>query len=342
MFLSHLKISTGTKEKNLFHSSAEPRAGQSISADIFRCKTGRDSGDSQKLASRPNQRLREQKTDYLFYRLLDSQIDEYFIVLEGIGERIDLTESHILANPQDSMLAWSIAWNDKCYYCARSSGPCVKSWIICRNWTKKFISNFTRIYLRDLYDHTMQTIDTVETYRDITSSMMDIYLSSLTNRLNEVMKTLTIISTIFIPMTFIAASMAWILSTCRNLTGIMDSILRRVWWLWLPWSCWAISNGRMVLKQIIGYIDRLLEGRLKSLSICWSMHLLNNRLISSGKCLYFQVGFRVLTVADFQYTDGTQTKQTGNVFKFSFCTSKMKQCISLTVNKIHISAMRNQ
>jgi magnesium transporter len=68
-----------------------------------------------------------------------------------------------------------------------------------------FISSFSRLYLRDVYDHTMQAIDTIETYRDMLSSMLDVYLSSLTNRMNEIMKTLTIISTIFIPITFIAS-----------------------------------------------------------------------------------------------------------------------------------------
>ena len=70
---------------------------------------------------------------------------------------------------------------------------------------EQFITPFSRLYLRDVYDHTMQAIDTIETYRDMLSSMLDVYLSSLTNRMNEVMKTLTIIATIFIPITFVAS-----------------------------------------------------------------------------------------------------------------------------------------
>ncbi len=158
-----------------------------------------------KLASRPNQRLREQKADYLFYRLLDSQIDEYFIVLEAIGEKIDYTENHILTNPSRHNARQIYRMKRQMLLLRKIIWPMREVVNHLSQLNEKFISHFTRIYLRDLYDHTMQTIDTVETYRDITSSLMDIYLSSLTNRLNEVMKTLTIISTIFIPMTFIAS-----------------------------------------------------------------------------------------------------------------------------------------
>lgn len=158
-----------------------------------------------KLENNPQQRLREQGIDYLFYRLIDTIIDQYFIVLEGIGELIDQMEIKIISKPNPDQVRHLYRVKREILLLRKAIWPMREAVNHLSQLDDKFITSFTRLYLRDIYDHAMQAIDTVETYRDMLSSMLDIYLSSMTNRLNEVMKTLTVISTIFIPITFIAS-----------------------------------------------------------------------------------------------------------------------------------------
>lgn len=158
-----------------------------------------------KLQGSANQRLREQKADYLFYRLIDAIIDRYFIVLESLGEKIDAVESLIINKPERSNTRLLYRLKRKTLTLRKAVWPIREAVNHLTEVNEHFIGKFTRTYLRDVYDHTMQSIDTIETYRDMLSSMLDIYHSTMTNRLNEVMKTLTVISTIFIPITFIAS-----------------------------------------------------------------------------------------------------------------------------------------
>ncbi|MDX1901347.1 MAG: magnesium/cobalt transporter CorA [Gammaproteobacteria bacterium] len=159
----------------------------------------------EKMKSNPKQRLREQGADYLFYRLIDAIIDQYFIILETLGELIDDTETLIISSPTRGHMRRLYRMKRETLMLRKSIWPMREAVSHLSQLNDKFISQFTRLYLRDVYDHTMQAIDTIETYRDMLSSMLDVYISSLTNRLNEVMKTLTVISTIFIPITFIAS-----------------------------------------------------------------------------------------------------------------------------------------
>lgn len=158
-----------------------------------------------KIKNNPKQRLREQAADYLFYRLIDAIIDQYFIVLEALGEYIDATETLIISAPTRAHIRRLYRLKRETLMLRKAIWPMREAVSHLSQLNEKFITQFTRLYLRDVYDHTMQAIDTIETYRDMLSSMLDVYLSSLTNRLNEVMKTLTVISTIFIPITFIAS-----------------------------------------------------------------------------------------------------------------------------------------
>lgn len=157
-----------------------------------------------------HQRLEEGKTlrkngsDDLIYALIDSIVDNYFIVLEAIGEEIDEVEDQLLEKPEKEVL-------NRIYHLKREL-------IFFRNilWpTRNIASELARgefeaidrktiIYFRDVYDHVIQMIDIVETYRDICSGMLDTYLSSIGYKTNEVMKILTVFSTIFIPLTFLA------------------------------------------------------------------------------------------------------------------------------------------
>lgn len=158
-----------------------------------------------KLESASNQRLRQQKTDYLAYRLLDNIVDDYFVVLECMGEHIEMIEMDIISNPTPHNANFIYQLKRQMLILRKSIWPLreVVSHLLYEE--DDLITKFTRTYLRDLYDHIMQAIDTVDTFRDMLSNMLDMYLSGLTIRMNEIMKTLTIITTIFIPITALSS-----------------------------------------------------------------------------------------------------------------------------------------
>ncbi len=151
------------------------------------------------------QRMRQNGIDYLGYRLVDDIVDHYFVILEGLGEQIEALEDKIITtpSPQNSRMIYrlkrQILMLRKVVWPARQA----INHLLQTDGT--LISAFTHIYLRDVYDHITQAIDTLETFRDMTSGILDVYLSSLSYRMNEVMKVLTIIATIFIPITFLAS-----------------------------------------------------------------------------------------------------------------------------------------
>ena len=149
-------------------------------------------------------RLRGRKADYLAYRIIDVIIDEYFSHLESLGERIESLEEEVTDNPQKSTLNQIHGIKRELILLRRSIWPAREVIGRLTRTDDEIVSQDTRIYLRDVYDHTIQVIDTIESYRDITASLLDIYLSSISNRMGEVMKVLTVIATIFIPLTFIA------------------------------------------------------------------------------------------------------------------------------------------
>lgn len=157
------------------------------------------------LRSGPHQRIRENGSDYLVYRLIDVIIDEYFLVLETIGDGIEKIEESIIAKPVQQNARNIYRLKRQMLLLRKAIWPLREAISHLLHIDETFISNFTRIYLRDVYDHAMQAIDTLETFRDMISSLLDMYLSGVTNRMNEIMKTLTIIATIFIPITAIAS-----------------------------------------------------------------------------------------------------------------------------------------
>jgi magnesium transporter len=148
-------------------------------------------------------RLRKSGADYLAYALLDTIVDNYFIVLEKLGERIEDLEEQLVASPTPAVLHGIHNLKRDMIFLRKSIWPLREMIAALERGDSALIKESTRIYLRDVYDHTIQVIDTMETFRDMLSGMLDIYLSSVSNRLNEVMKVLTIIATIFIPLTFI-------------------------------------------------------------------------------------------------------------------------------------------
>ena len=150
-------------------------------------------------------KIRKMGADYLAYAMLDGIVDNYFAVLEKLGEQIELLEEEVVTEPKpETLQKIHYLQTGDALYTDDASGRCAKSLLRSRSGNQTLIKESTEIYLRDVYDHVVQIIDTIETFREMLSSMLDIYLSSLSNRLNQVMKVLTIIATIFIPLTFLA------------------------------------------------------------------------------------------------------------------------------------------
>jgi magnesium transporter len=149
-------------------------------------------------------RTRKMGADYLVYALLDSIVDSYFIILEKIGEQIEFLEEKLVINPAPETLNIIHKLKRKMLFFRKSVWPLREVISVLERGESPLTKASTRIYFRDVYDHIIQIIDTIETLREMLSGMLDIYLTGISNRLNAVMKVLTIIATIFMPLTFIA------------------------------------------------------------------------------------------------------------------------------------------
>jgi magnesium transporter len=141
---------------------------------------------------------------YMCYTLTDTILDNYFVLLAKAGDMLDDIEDRLYSNPDKSVMYNSQAMKRILIIVRRASWPerdKINEMIRTEN---PLISPEVKVYLRDAYDHCIQIMDLVENYKEITSSIIDLYLSMVSNRMNEIMKVLTIISVIFIPLTFIA------------------------------------------------------------------------------------------------------------------------------------------
>jgi magnesium transporter len=148
--------------------------------------------------------IRKAGADYLTYSLVDFIVDQYFVVLEQFGENIEYLEDAVVAQPTPQTLSDIHHYKNDMIILRKSMWPLRE--VVSRLGRREspLIHEDTGLYFKDVYDHTIVAIDTVETYRDILSGMLDIYLSSVSNKLNETMKVLTVIATIFMPLTFLA------------------------------------------------------------------------------------------------------------------------------------------
>jgi len=151
-----------------------------------------------------NGRIRKMGADYLAYSLLDAIVDHYFVVLEKLGEKIEFLEDEIVTQPGSETLQVLHHLKGEMLSFRKSVWPLREAIVRLERGEYSLIQESTQIYLRDVYDHTIQVIDTIETFREMLSGMLDIYLSSISNKTNEVMKVLTVITTIFMPLTFLA------------------------------------------------------------------------------------------------------------------------------------------
>ncbi|HSN75426.1 MAG TPA: magnesium/cobalt transporter CorA [Anaerolineae bacterium] len=149
-------------------------------------------------------RLRKRGPDYLAYSLIDAVIDNYFIILEQVGDEIEAIEEQVSSYPEQRPLPEIYRLKREMIALRRAVWPLREVIATLQHSESPLIQSGTVIYLRDVYDHTIQIMDTVESMRDLLSGMLDVYLSVLSNRMNEIMKVLTVFSTIFIPLTFLA------------------------------------------------------------------------------------------------------------------------------------------
>ncbi|HEY7532772.1 MAG TPA: magnesium/cobalt transporter CorA [Nitrospiraceae bacterium] len=150
-------------------------------------------------------RLRQSGSDYLLYALVDAIVDQYFAVLEVLGERIEALQHTVVADPKPETLNDIHALKRQLLFLRRAVWPLRE---VMNNLSRSecpLLHPPTKLFFRDVYDHVVQIVDTIETLREMVSSSLDIYLSSVSYRLNAVMRVLTVITTIFMPISFIAS-----------------------------------------------------------------------------------------------------------------------------------------
>ena len=173
-------------------------------------------------------RIRQMGPDYLAYALLDVIVDHYFVILENLGEEIELLEDELVADSSSKSLQKIHSLKHEMFTLRRSVWPLREVIGGLQRGDSALVKTETLIFLRDVYEHTIQVIDTVETFRDIVSGLLEIYLSSLSNKTNEVMKVLTIVATIFIPLTFFT-----------SLYGMNFRFIPELEWRWSYPALWV-------------------------------------------------------------------------------------------------------
>ncbi len=150
-------------------------------------------------------RLRQSGADYLAYALVDAIVDQYFAVLESVGEKIESLQQVVVADPKPDTLRNIHALKRQLLFLRRAVWPLRD---VMNNLSRAdcpFLQHNTKVFFRDVYDHVIQIVDTIETLREMVAASLDIYLSSVSYRLNAVMRVLTVITTIFMPLSFIAS-----------------------------------------------------------------------------------------------------------------------------------------
>ncbi len=148
--------------------------------------------------------LRKSGPDFLMYALLDAVIDHYFPVMERFGEMLEELEDEVALRPRPDLLVRIHKTKLQLLTIRRAIWPLRDVVNALMRDESDLISSETHVHLRDCYDHTVQVMDMIETYRELASGLLDIYMSSIANRTNEVMRVLTVVTTVFTPLTFIA------------------------------------------------------------------------------------------------------------------------------------------
>ena len=151
----------------------------------------------------PKSRLRFLGSDYLAYAILDLVVDHYFTLADILEETIESIEMELLNNPQNQLFTTIQRLKRELVFIRKAITPLREVLLAVQRSESPLLNQRTLLFFRDVFDHTLRVIDTMDSYRDLINSMLDIYLSSVSNRMNEVMKVLTVFATIFIPLTFL-------------------------------------------------------------------------------------------------------------------------------------------
>ena len=192
-------------------------------------------------------RIRTMGPDYLAYALVDAIVDNFFVIFEKFGDEIDVIEDELMASPSRGTLEKIYRLKRDMLFLRKSVWPLRELVAVLERGDSDLVTDPVRTFLRDVHDHAVYLVDTIETFRDMLSGMLDIYLSSMSNRMNEVIKVLTIIATIFIPLTFVAGvygmnfeympELSWrwgypaVLALMAGVAGGMLVFFRRRGWL---------------------------------------------------------------------------------------------------------------
>lgn len=179
-------------------------------------------------------RIRKLGADYLAYSMMDAIVDNYFFIMEKLGDRFEDVEDAVVTKPDPDVLLDIYNLRQDTLSLRRSVWPVREAISKMDRTDSPLVKDVTKIYLRDVYDHTIQVIENIENLRDTSASLLDIYLSSLSNRLNEVIKVLTVISTIFMPLTFISGVFG------MNVQGMIEG-------LQAPWAFYAIIASMLAI-----------------------------------------------------------------------------------------------
>lgn len=174
-------------------------------------------------------RLRNGAADDLAHALLDGIVDGYFSILDHLGEEIETLEETLMAGPSPQTLRAIQLLKREMILLRKAVWPLREVVGRLSRSDSPLIGKLSLVYFRDISDHTVQVIDTIETYRDMLSGMLDIYLSTISNRMNEVMKVLTVIATIFMPLTFLA-----------GVYGMNFKYLPELEWRWGYFALWGV------------------------------------------------------------------------------------------------------
>ncbi len=188
-------------------------------------------------------RIRKLNTDYLAYALIDVVVDNYFKVLEHFGGKMENVEETLVDDPEEDLLLQIHRMKQEIILLRKSIWPLREVLGKLERGGYDLIDEQNVIFLKDIYDHTFQVLDTINSYRDILSGMHDTYLSSISNRMNEVMKMLTIFASIFIPLTFLA-----------GVYGMNFEYMPELSWKWSYSVFWGISL--MLVGVLLIYFNK--------------------------------------------------------------------------------------
>lgn len=183
--------------------------------------------------------IRGRGPDYLLYALLDAVVDHYFLIIENLGEQLEDLEIALFENPDKDILEKIHLLRREMLHLRRSVYPLREVISRFEKIEEPKVEIGTRVFIRDLYDHTIQVIETIEVLRDMSTGMADLFMSSVSNKMNDVMKTLTIIATIFIPLTFIA-----------GIYGMNFEYMPELGWKWGYFVVWGIMLLIMVVMLV--------------------------------------------------------------------------------------------